>query len=329
MSKFKVLWIDDQKGKCRRDIKAVKQIIESLGFEPDIHIEDDISSESLTESTGALHKAICGRDVDLFVIDYNLKNNLFGSDVVKEIRNNNDIYTDIVFYSSMSENLINAVQKSYEADSIMDFCDGVYIAPLGDEFIEKVQYVIYKIIKSWYNVHSIRGIILAKASKFEQLVSSIIVENYAPCLQEIKDKLNVKGNNVCATVNNKWDKVKQTMDPVQDIIDDPINFNWAVKKLMLEQINESGIISITTWEDINYIFDLRNKFAHNPLHLRDGDLVLTLKDEEKIYSEDSIEHIRKRLVSVEKELSKISVQDSIGAKDFALDKVEEEKVSAV
>lgn len=329
MSKFKVLWVDDQEGKCKRDIKAVKKIIESLGFEPDINIEDDISAESLTETTGALHKAICGRDIDLFVIDYNLKNNLFGSDVVKEIRSNNDIYTDIVFYSSMSENLIDAVRKSYESDSIMDFCDGVYIAPLGDEFIEKVQYVISKTIKSWYNVHSIRGVILSKASKFEQLVSGIIMENYEPCLHEIKEKLDNKGNNVCTTVKNKWEVVKKSEDPVQHIIDDPINFNWAVKKLMLEQIDESGMISVTTWDDINYIFDLRNKFAHNPLHLRNGDLVLTLKGKEEIYSEDTIERIRRRLARVEKELSKIYVQDSIGAKDFTLDEVSEKKASAV
>ena len=93
MSRFKVLWIDDQKRKCKKDVKSVERIIESLGFEPDIKVVDDISIESL--NNGVLACEIKARDVDLFVVDYNLKNNLFGNDVVKEIRTNNNIYTDI------------------------------------------------------------------------------------------------------------------------------------------------------------------------------------------------------------------------------------------
>lgn len=309
MSKFKILWIDDQTGKCRRDVKAVEQIIESLGFEPDIHIEDDISKNSLTESTGTLHKAICSRDVDLFVIDYNLKNDLFGSDVVKEIRSNNDIYTDIIFYSSMQNTLVEAVRNSFQADSIMDFCDGVYIAPLGDEFIEKVSYVISKTIKSWYNVHSIRGIILSKASKFEQMVSIIIEKNYLPCLEDIKDGLHTKGDNVCRSTKEKWRSVKQMSDPVSNILEDPINFNWAVKKLMLEKIHENGIISVDTWQEIDYIFQLRNKFAHNPIHLRDGMLVLSIDNKEELYSETDIDEIRAALSRIEDDLTRISMEE--------------------
>lgn len=111
MSKFRILWIDDQKTKCKKDVRAVKRIIESFGYEPDIQVMDDISADSLNNEHGSLNKAIRARDVDLFVIDYNLKNNLFGGDVVEEIRQNNDIYTDIIFYSSSTDSLIDAVKK--------------------------------------------------------------------------------------------------------------------------------------------------------------------------------------------------------------------------
>ena len=196
MSKFKVLWIDDQTQKCKRDAKSVKKIIENIGFEPDISFEDDISQCSLNDPNGALNKAIKARDVDLFIIDYNLKNDVFGSDIIQEIRNDNDIYTDIIFYSSDAKSLVEAVKNSFDAYSIMDFCDGVYVVPLGDEFLTKIQYVIIKIVKSWYNVHSIRGVLLSKASKFEHLVSEIISENYSSCLGTIKDELATKGTHV-------------------------------------------------------------------------------------------------------------------------------------
>ena len=46
MSKFKVLWIDDQTRKCKREVKAVSNLIKSLGFEPEITFETNISKRN-------------------------------------------------------------------------------------------------------------------------------------------------------------------------------------------------------------------------------------------------------------------------------------------
>lgn len=302
MSKFKVLWIDDQTQKCKRDSRSVKKIIESMGFEPDIKFEDDISRYSLNDPNGVLNKAIRARDVDLFVIDYNLKNDIFGSDIIREIRNDNDIYTDIVFYSSDTKSLVDAIKNSFDASSIMDFCDGVYVVPLGDEFLTKIQYVITKIIKSWYNVHSIRGVLLSKASKFEQMVSDIIAENYHPCLSTIKSELEKKGVNVTRSTCGKWEKVGESDDPVSYILHDPINFNWSVKKLILKILVDKNVIALPNWDALEQIFSLRNDFAHNPIHLRDGKLVLTKNGQDVLYGESDIATIRAALTLVEGDL---------------------------
>lgn len=311
MSKFRILWIDDQKTKCKKDVRAVKRIIESFGYEPDIQVMDDISADSLNNEHGSLNKAIRARDVDLFVIDYNLKNNLFGGDVVEEIRQNNDIYTDIIFYSSSTDSLIDAVKNSFDSESSMKYFDGVYIAPLGDEFTEKVRSVILKIIKSWYNVHSIRGILLSKASKFEQMIANIIYANYRPCLDKLKENLAIKGTNVCESVSNKWSSVKKQSDPIPQILKDPINFNWKVKEKLLQTLCDENVVSISTWNEIKYIFSLRNEFAHNPIHLKDGALVLTRTAGETIYTEDDVEIIRDYLTKVENDLHKVlNLKDS-------------------
>ncbi|MBR5319580.1 MAG: response regulator [Peptococcaceae bacterium] len=305
MSKFRILWIDDQKTKCKRDVRSVERIIETLGYEADIQLIDDISAESLSSKNGTLNKAIRARDVDLFIIDYNLKNDLFGGDVVEEIRWNNDIYTDIVFYSSVPASLIDAVQKSFESESSMQYFDGVYIAPLGDEFTEKIRSVIVKIIKSWYNVHSIRGIVLSKASKFEQMISTIININYYQCLDKLKNDVTEKGDNVCNNTIAKWSSLKKESDPIPKILNDPINFNWKVKEMLLERLCSEKIISISVWEDIKNIFSLRNNFAHNPMHLREGVLVLSTRKGEEKFDENDIDEIRAKLTRIEDDLQRL------------------------
>ncbi|MBQ8371817.1 MAG: hypothetical protein IJX38_02605 [Clostridia bacterium] len=304
MSKFKILWIDDQTKKCRREVKAVSNLIKALGFEPEIAFETEISKSSLSEVNGALYKAIHARDVDLFLVDYNLKNDVFGSDIVRQIRSENDIYTDIIFYSNDRRALVDQIKGSYDAESSLDFCDGVYVVPLGNEFITKVEQVITKTIKSWYNVHSIRGILLSKASKFEQMVSKIINDHYINYIDEIKQDLVDKGERVCRTIKSRWGRVKNEYDPVPQVLSDPIHFNWATKKMMLERLGTSGAIDISVWEDIDIVFDLRNLFAHNPIHLKDGELVVTTIEGEQIFNEADIDVIRKRLVRIEADLQK-------------------------
>ena len=305
MSRFKILWIDDQPNKCTRDKRSISQIIESLGFEPDIDLESDISTASLAGPDGNLYRKIHGRDVDLFLIDYNLKNNIFGKDVISEIRKENEIYTDIIFYSSVYTDLVAAVKESYDVKDPINYLDGVYIAPLGDTFVEKVERVIRKIIKSWYNIHSIRGVILSKASKFEHMVSEIISLGYEPCLLEIKDKLAVKGERVLNSTKSQWEHVFSDPDPISRILEHPLNFNWAVKKLILDTMIENELIELASKPELENIFSLRNDFAHNPLHLEDGQLKLSLPSNISIYTEGDIENIRTELSFVEKDLEQI------------------------
>lgn len=315
MSKFRILWIDDQPKKCKREVAQVKSVINAFGFEPDVDLESDISESSLNSPDGTLYKKLRARDVDLFLIDYNLKNNVLGSNIIQEIRKENDIYTDIVFYSSLNSEFIGTVKSSFDSPNAMEYFDGVYIVPLGDEFVGKIQYVVNKIIKSWYNVHSIRGIVLSKASKFEHVVSAIINAHYGPCLDEIKAALHTKGENVCSSTKGKWAGVDKAPDPVPKILKDPIGFNWAVKDLILKIIIEKGLIALPSYDDIVAIFSLRNDFAHNPIHLKDGELVLTKKDCTRSFNEADIEVIRQQLMRIEKDLESFQVPAMVPEKE--------------
>ena len=82
----------------------------------------------------------------------------------------------------------------------------------------------------------------------------------------------------------------------------PINFNCSVKKLILKILVDKNIIALPNWEALEQIFSLRNDFAHNPIHLRDGKLVLTKNGQDVLYGESDIATIRDRLTLVEGEL---------------------------
>ena len=49
---------------------------------------------------------------------------------------------------------------------------------------------------------------------------------------------------------------------------------------------------------------MRNLFAHNPIHLKDGQLVVTTIEGEQFFNEADIDVIRERLVRIEADLQK-------------------------
>ena len=75
--------------------------------------------------------------------------------------------------------------------------------------------------------------------------------------------------------------------------------------MILKRLCEEKIIGLTTWADIEYIFRLRNDFAHNPMHLRDGKLVLTTIRGEQTFDEQKIEEIREALTRIEADLQRL------------------------
>jgi len=125
------------------------------------------------------------------------------------------------------------------------------------------------------------------------------------CLDKLKADLTIKSDNVCGSTSRKWECVKKSPDPIPQILNDPIQFNWKVKEMLLKRLCDENIIGLTTWSDIEYIFRLRNDFAHNPMHLRDGKLVLTTIRGEQTFDEQKIEEIREALTRIESDLQKL------------------------
>lgn len=300
MSKFKILWIDDQPEKIGLEKDNLEKIVEMKGFTPKIELISQITSTDLTNADW--YKKLKSREYDLLLIDFNLCNHILGSSVIGSIRKDNNIYVDIIFYSSDRDKLISTIKNSFDG-SLLEFLDDVHIAILDDtDFYDKIESIIDKIIGSWYNAHSIRGVILAKTSKFETMVNEIVRLNYLSKKDVLSKKLTEKKKNVEKSICDKWDKLMNDPDPALYVTTHPVGFNWNTRKLLFNTLVDEGVISIT---DSNFstqleeIFTLRNDFAHSKAKIINGEIIVNVNGNEKIYNESAICDIRTKINNIE------------------------------
>lgn len=304
MSKFKVLWIDDQPAKIDLEKEKAEELIRAKGFEPIIEVYSDID-QKIFDSKSELINRLRSRGYDLLFIDYNLCNHILGSHIISEVRKHNDIYVDIVFYSSDRDKLIKEIKSSYDKPSL-GFIDDVHVAILDElDFYDKIEYIIDKIIGAWFNAHSIRGIILAKASKFERLVSDIVQKNYFSIKDTLVEVLKTKRERIDEQDDNKWKKLFSEKDPTLYVIQHPTIFNWGIISTLFRTLLDKKIITAneTLMGTLKEIFIMRNDFAHYKATIKDGKLILHKCDKNKEFDEDKIKQIRDKINFVETELN--------------------------
>lgn len=305
MSKFKILWIEDQPNKIDLEKERIEETIKTKGFTPEVDLISKITPRDLSINS-TLFEKIKSREYDLLFIDYHLCNDILGSSIIGSIRKDNNIYVDIIFYSSDRENLIESIKNSFDG-AILEFFDDVHIAILDDsDFYDKVEIVIDKIIGSWYNAHSIRGILLAKTSKFETMVNDIVLLKCNAKQDVLREKLLQKKSNLEKNFTDQWEKALKDADLPLYVVSNPISFNWAIRKLLFDTLIEEGNIIIDNKEfatQLVEVFKLRNDFAHNKARISNGNLILNIKGEDKIFNEEDIFNIRLKINNIENVLN--------------------------
>lgn len=307
MSKFRILWIEDQPNKVILEREQIEHTIELKGFTPEIDLISKITSDDFSLDSELFNK-IKSREYDLLFIDFHLCNQILGSSIIGSIRKDNNIYIDIVFYSSDRDKLIASIKNSFDG-AILEFIDDVHIAILDDaDFYDKVEIVIDKIIGSWYNAHSIRGILLAKTSKFETMISDVVRLNYIAKQDILRTKLLAKKENLKKHLTEQWGKAMDDVNLPLYIVNHPSDFNWTIRKLLFDTLIEEGNIIIDNSEfstQLIEVFRLRNDFAHNKARISNGNLILNINGKEIIYKEADIVDIRLKINNIENVLNKL------------------------
>lgn len=156
---FKILWFEDEVTWFNMERLRINSILQEHYLIPEIVRKDgdDFDISGLT-----------GNDYDLIIMDYKLAEGTTGDTVVTAIRENN-ILTDILFYSSEEHNMLTAISKG------MPPIDGVYLTKRDyNLFTQKAENLINKIVKRSEDLVNLRGFVMDGSSDFEVRIQEIL-----------------------------------------------------------------------------------------------------------------------------------------------------------
>lgn len=172
--KFKILWFEDNQHWFKIQSKKVEKFLETHCLSADIINKNGSQEEEIDYS---------GNCYDLIIMDYGLSDSKTGSEIIKEIRDNN-ILTDVLFYSSQIDVAIESLARRL---------DGIYYSERKDEeFTPKLEAVIKKIIKRSEDLIHLRGFVLDYSSDFEIRIRVLLNEIWTKVDANKKQCLNEK-----------------------------------------------------------------------------------------------------------------------------------------
>ena len=161
---YKILWIDNDDKIYKDHQSIIEEHLIDLGFTPIIEKGTDYQAFDKFESNL--------EQFDLFLLDYKLDGSQNGNEIIKNIRDEHSIYTDVIFYSTLPDEVR---QRIYE-----DKLNGVYYTSRKfDEFEEDVLSIIDVTIKKTQDVNNLRGLIMAEVAELDRIKKRII-QKYNP-----------------------------------------------------------------------------------------------------------------------------------------------------
>lgn len=257
---YKILWLDDSIHEFIEDrhIDKIKNFLEEEGFEAKIITINQVSDffEKLDNS------------FDLILTDFHM-NDMNGDEVIKKIREESNIFTEILFYTSQLD-LKNT--NNLDRVSFLQTTNNHH-----KQVIEKIKVLIGLTIRKFHDIRVMRGMIMNEVIDMDNKKLEII-KQYAKIndkseinnlKNEIIEKISQNFSKKLSYINGNW---KTKDNGFCKLIKDNFVFSsdykiqalgWILHKLSLDNFSE------------NYqeeIINTRNRFAHATLlQETDGD----------------------------------------------------------
>ena len=173
---FNVLCIDDDDDFGEQLKLELNELIEEHNLLPNVHIYKEYSTSQIRK---------IGNKYDLILVDYNLPNKKYGTQIIAEIRKSS-MLPDIIFYSSTSsiEDILSKEKNDKRQDLLNILQKGIYFSNANDVF-ELSDQVINKIVSREEKINGFIGIVLSFVSEYEKLANEIIQKS-------LKTKLDLK-----------------------------------------------------------------------------------------------------------------------------------------
>lgn len=174
--KYKILWFENTDSAYETLRTYVEEYLEDNGFIVEIfrYSNDDDGIETI------LAKA----DFDLILMDYGL-DGVNGDEVIEKIRNQ-ELFTEVVFYSASPTREIRESIAAKEVDGV--YCTSRQIS----EFEDKVIKVINNTIKKVQDINNMRGLVIAEVIDLEIRIKEMLHQYFQVSIDESYDQKRQK-----------------------------------------------------------------------------------------------------------------------------------------
>ncbi len=255
---YKILWIEDQMNSIRGKKRVISNYIkDEKGFE--LEINEILTFEQFKETVG--FESL--KDYDLVLVDLNLDDDESGdgNKIIEEIRNN-DIYTEIIFYSSHYAHLIDLLKENRT--------EGIFTSE-RNQIDTKAKKIIDVTLHKIQDVNNLRGLIMAEVAELDILKEEIIKLASQKINQKELEKYTLE--KIKSSGNSNKNKAQRHLDDIEnitfDLLFEKIGFIDSNKKAITigEALEKLGITEPVNKETftqpyIDNILTKRNLFAH-------------------------------------------------------------------
>jgi len=259
---YKILWIEDEIKSIRGNKRVIQRYLENTkGFVSNIRVietfdefEKDIGYANLKE-------------YDLLLVDLNLdeeessSEQKDGNTIIQNIRNQ-QIYTEIIFYSSQYEDLQEKIKEH--------FVEGIFTSER--KMIDtKAKQIIDVTLHKVQDVNNLRGLIMAEVAELDRLKEQIIIKGSDKISDKAIERYTLKKIKESGTSNQN--KAKRFLEKLENVtfesLFQSLGFVDSDKKAkatgeILVKLNISEPISKDDFIQpyIDNILRKRNMFAH-------------------------------------------------------------------
>lgn len=294
-----ILWFEDTESWLKPIAENLSLELEELGFR--LQIVNCKSGKEL----GDLARE---PKFDLILMDYKLEKidgkDAQGDELIRQIRQDHDVYTEVVFYSVRSPDELR--EMIYNKGRL----DGVYCFNRNDKFFQEgILKVIQTTIKKVLDTNNMRGIAMASVANCDQHVINSVVERWSQLSgdeqEAIKDKALEKLTNSQGSLSDELKRL-ETEDDLRSILEShayPSETRFHLLNSITKSKKKCPEVGPAREKVQNYpeILKHRNRLGHARAIEKDGQVVFEGHDS-VVYDFDKFKELRQEMIINEEAL---------------------------
>lgn len=304
---FKILWFENEPSWFNMERLRVEGILNSHYL---------ISSITRKDGNDFDINELTGNEYDLILMDFKLADEVTGDTIVAALRDNN-ILTDILFYSSEEEAMLTAIRAK------MPPIDGVYLTKRDyTVFTAKVEKIINKIVRRSEDVVNLRGFVLDNTSDFELRIKEIL----NICWQKFDTDQKVLVTDIVSDIlDNKESWVSKQVQKAKSSVGvfeyanndqyllsiaDRLNILQAILPILSKTYHMATDVCPLDFKQ--YYIDKVNIYRNKLGHITLGEKIIRIDGRDIEINQELHRLLRKNIVEVDYTISKIEKHLTIG-----------------